>query len=629
MSKLVLNHISWEDAISLAHLRWMLNAAELSLEGKADNAGYDFQVSGTPTFEDVCKMIALLGDFRSPSNPIYIGVTPSDIGLIESRLLLAGKKYVNQNQLTTDPDNTHWWEKTNAHPRNGLWAQVSDGNNVAAVQKSDGSWAPDIRWDFVTEMGGSTIDTTRAPLYADFPSNAVINGENVCLGVAPRMKVLNTSENVRLVVRMRVNLTSGTVLSRTRRIGMWWRIPEVGDFAWSDGEFDNEDDASKTLAGIVIMREWLDADNKVVTNTSQRAKYRLWVWASQNATIPAVGAQGDFASQSEITTPVWGLYPDNSGGGGLNSAWDAENSRFANGLTEKIRAITSQWVNDTGYAYTVDTDYISNNNYPLGDPFDTPLEDYTSGSVTMSSSIYQDVTNSTPACQGYNTGAGDGNGYAAQSSSFLRNFNTLAENAILMSYIDFVLVAVESYIRENGGSLDVTLIRPTTPVELARLLQQLVGFLGDIIGAPAARQLAFPAIRACNVWSPADVYAQATVDEQYARGKWMVPSIGLLARAYNFVGNSRVTYNSSGSPVAQKAEVNAGTAATEAAKPIFANAIVRGRTIPVNTSVHLSSSESSRSAMRHLNFSSGSAGTPLKSGGGNVVRPVAAFIFVP
>ena len=574
-------------------------------------------------------MITLLGDFRSSSNPIYIGVSSSNIGLTEGRLSMAGKKYVNTNQLTTDSDNTHWWEKTNVHQRNGLWAQVSDGNNVAAVQKSDGSWVPDVRWDFVTEIGGSTIDTTRAPLYADFPSNAVINGENVCLGVAPRMKVLDSSENVKLVVRMRMNLTSGITLSRTKRIGMWWRIPEVGDFAWSDGEFDNEDDASKTLAGIVIMREWLDADNKVVTDTSQRVKYRLWVWASQNATIPAVSAQGDFPSQDAINTPAWGLYPDNSGTNGLNSAWDAGNSKFANGLTEKIRSIASQWTNETGYAYTLDTNYMSGTSYPLGDPFDTPLIDYT-GSNTMSPSNYQDATNRTPACQGTYTGAGDGDGYAAQNNSFQRNFNTLAENAILMSYINVVLAAVESYIRENGGSTDFTLIRPTTPVELARLQQQLVGSLGGSISAGAARQLAFPVIRACNVWSPEDVNPQATVDEQFARGKWMVPSSGLLARAYNFVGNSRVTYNSAGSPVAEKAEVNAGDAATEAAKPIFANAIVRGRTIPVSVNYHWSSTEYSRNYARLVSFSSGTTNyNYTKSYVGNVVRPVAAFKFVP
>ena len=627
MAMLKLSHISWSSSVTLAALRWMLGATVLELKGKAENAGYDFSVNGTPTFDDVCQMISRLGDFRSSENDIYVSVSSADISLAESRLSIGGKKYVNTGELNTDDDGKSYWEKTAAHQRNGLWSAVTEGNNVKAIQLSDGSWVPAVQWDFVTEQGGNVIDNATAPLYAEFKANGVVGGSDACLGINPRMWVKSAGENVKLVVRMRMTLVGDTVLTRTKRIGMWWRTPQVGDFAWSDGEFDDEDDASKVLAGLVVMREWLDENDNVVTDESLRRKYRLWVLASANATIPAVAAQGDFAAQSAITTPAWGLYPANSADG-LNPTWDADGGRFSNGLTERIRYFASQWANETGYNYSIDTNYRNSADYPAGDPFDTPLIDY-SGSHTMSKANYQDATNSTPACQGSNTGAGDGKGYASQSNSYQRNFNTLAENAILMSYANIVLAAVEDYIHQDENYQTVTLIRPTTPVELARLLQQLVGILGGTIGAAVARQLAFPAIRACNVWSPASVNAQAEVDEQYVSGKWMAPSSGLLARIYNFLGNSRTTYNSTGAPSASLEAYPE----REAELPLFANALARattGRAISIsNSSYHWSVTEYSRYNARYVYFYSGGAYYSYKYNTGYVVRAVAAFTFVP
>ena len=99
-----------------------------------------------------------------------------------------------------------------------------------------------------------------------------------------------------------------------------------------------------------------------------------------------------------------------------------------------------------------------------------------------------------------------------------------------------------------------------------------------------------------------------------------------MARIFNFMANSRAGYNTNGAPSATYANEDV---ALEAQLPLFANAIARGRSIPISSgSSHWSSTESHRNLARLVNFNNGYTTLNHKCYG-NVVRPVTAFKFVP
>ena len=113
----------------------------------------------------------------------------------------------------------------------------------------------------------------------------------------------------------------------------------------------------------------------------------------------------------------------------------------------------------------------------------------------------------------------------------------------------------------------------------------------------------------------------------------MLPSSGHMARIFNFMANSRSGYNTNAAPAQQYAEQSEGGQASdvalEAQKPLFANAIARGRSIPISSgSYHWCVTESNRVIARGVYFADGYATNTYKYGG-YVVRAVAAFTFVP
>ena len=233
------------------------------------------------------------------------------------------------------------------------------------------------------------------------------------------------------------------------------------------------------------------------------------------------------------------------------------------------------------------------------------------------------------------------NGYATYTQNYMNNFQTKEENAVLMSYADTVLKAVMQVLsisqsdyadlRAAGHCTSEGIPLTTTGLhDIADLIVQKVIETYGATKPSRYRQLLFMAVRRCNVWCPADISGsmidEDKLHESYKRGKWMLPSSGLLARIFNFMANSRAAYNTSSAPSATYANENV---ALEAQLPLFANAIARGRSIPISSgSNHWSSTEYTRYHARYVYFSNGSAyyGGKYSS---HVVRPVAAFRFVP
>ena len=234
-------------------------------------------------------------------------------------------------------------------------------------------------------------------------------------------------------------------------------------------------------------------------------------------------------------------------------------------------------------------------------------------------------------------------GYAAVTQSFLTNYaRTAKENVALMDYADAVLRAVldafniaqEDY--PDGCTSEGIPTTTTALYQLAELIVQKAQEAGATYPANY-RELLFMAARRCHVWCPADIsgttITEGELHPSYARGKWMLPSSGLLARIFNFLGNSRSGYNANAAPAKAYAEQSEGGQADnvslEAQKPLFANAIARGRTIPISSgSYHWSCTEYYRNLARGVYFTNGLAYSYYKYNG-LVVRAVAAFKFVP
>ena len=108
----------------------------------------------------------------------------------------------------------------------------------------------------------------------------------------------------------------------------------------------------------------------------------------------------------------------------------------------------------------------------------------------------------------------------------------------------------------------------------------------------------------------------------------MLPSSGLESRVYNFLGNSKSGYNTNAAPSSTYANYNQN-GILEAQLALFSNAIAKGRTVPVSySSYQWCSTESNPTYARYVYFSNGYANSGSK-GHGSVVRPVAAFKFVP
>ena len=235
----------------------------------------------------------------------------------------------------------------------------------------------------------------------------------------------------------------------------------------------------------------------------------------------------------------------------------------------------------------------------------------------------------------------ENNGYATYAQNYMNNFQTKEENAVLMSYADLVLKATLQVLSISQSDYEELRAQGHCTSEGIPLTTQGLHDIADMIVERVAteygvtkpsryRQLLFMAARRCNVWCPADISGslvdESKLHESYRRGKWMLPSSGLLARVFNFMANSRAVYNTNGAPSSDYANENV---ALEAQLPLFANAIARGRQVPISSgSLHWSSTEYSRNLARFVYFVNGLASYSNKYNS-LIVRPVAAFRFVP
>ena len=535
--------------------------------------------SGVLYYADVAKLITRYGDIRDTENDLYINFPGTTIST--ASMSIDGKKYIN-----TDNTSPQYDLDTN-QCFNELALLVSAGNDVAVATKANGQKTPDVVWELTDDVNHT---------YAEFQDPYDAKLHLVQIGAAVRGIVLN--------VRVTLTNTSGETRVATKKIGLWNRVPEVGDYAWTDGQFDNQNDASKKCAGMVVER-------KEITDGQGNTSYKLLVLSAENASFPSSVVSGGYESS-------WGLYPNASQGFSDSKT----GSEYDDPVMEAVRLATNR-----------------------SDVFDTPLPNQDGWSYIRKDADAVDAAGNGIAMQDPNNVSNDG--YANYAQIWVNNFNTESENATLMEYADIVLQAAytamgitqQDYaaIQAAGGCNSAGI--PLTTQGMYQIGEMLVQKALDAGATTPSRyrELLFPAVRRCHVWSPADATGQnieeAKLHDSYKRGNWMLPSSGHVAKIFNFMANSRAGYNTNGAPALQYAEQSEGGQASdvalEAQKPLFANAIARGRSIPISSgSGHWCVTEGHRYGARYVYFADGDASLNYKYVG-NVVRPVAAFTFVP
>lgn len=578
-----LYNISWQtQPVDADVVRWLIAVGD---DGVCDITGGMSVVSGALGrlyYADVKPLIERYGDIRDTENSLYIDFAGTSI--VESVMSIDGKKYIN-----TDSSSANYDLDVNQN-FDGLDLLVTTGNDVAVAYKSDGSPTPDVVWE-LTDSGAST--------YAEFqdPYSPVLHLKQT--GAAVR--------NVVLHVQATLTNTSGEERVVTKTIGLWNRIPEVGDYAWTDGQFDNTNDASKKLAGMVIRRQEVSS-----------GVYELDILSAADTSFPTSQVAGGNES-------TWGPYPAAS-----NGFSDAKtDGAYDDPVIEAVRQAVQNWTVPEDVSYSASQTFKT-------DIFDTPLQNLAGDATLRKDAAAVSAAGNGIAMQD----ATKEDGWAAQTSSWMTNFIPVEENKVLMSYANTVLRAVLEYLEisqqqfPEGCTSDGI---PQTTNALYQLAELIVARAQEKGATSPAfyRQLLFMAARRCNVWCPADISGaeieEAKLHPSYARGNWRLPSSALLARIFNFLGNSRSGYNTNAAPAIAYAEQSEGGQAAnvslEAQKPLFANAIARGRSIPISSgSYHWSSTEISRYGARFVSFSSGYAYTNGKYYG-YVVRAVTAFTF--
>ena len=564
-------------------IRWLIAVGD---RGTCELTGQVATVSGAQGilfYEDVAKLIIRYGDIRSVDNPLFIRFSGTSIA--QTAISIEGKKYINTDSTSSGYD-------LDAEQNfNDLALLVASGNDVAVATNSAGKTVPDVTWELTEATAG---------VYAEFADP-----------YSPVLHLIQTGAAVKdivLTVHVTLTNTSGETRVVEKTIGLWNRIPEVGDYAWTDGQFDNTNDDSKKMSGMVVRKTAVEVDGITV--------YDLDVLSAADTVFPTSQVSGGYEGS-------WGPYP--AVAQGFSDAKNDDGS-YQDPVLEAIRQALQNWTPPTGTGIATHDAYRT-------DVFDTPLPNIT-GSIYLRKN--QDAV--TQAGDGFamqDEGAVASDGYNLNNApTYVTNFNTVGENTVMKSFADVVLIATLSALsitQEDYPEGCTSEGIPTTTQALYQLAELIVQRASDqgADNPSRYRELLFPALRRCWVWSPSEING-ALIDESklhdsYKRGSWMMPSSGLLSRIFNFVGNSRPDYNT-GSVDASLANEDV---ALEALLPLFSNAIARGRTVPISAgSNHWSSTETYRYVARFVYFGSGLAYYNGKYNG-YVGRAVTVFRFVP
>lgn len=487
--------------------------------------------AGMLSFEDVFNLIEKYGDIHSASNSLYLSYTKKAI----SKVSMSGEKYIKNVGLWTG------WQ---------LSVLPTTGNNLAA---KDGR--PAVSFSFVGD------NASQAGQYAEFTDNVK--------GILKVKKLSDPAQDLRFKVEIRMGLADGTEVSCQYSVGFYNRIPKVGDFAYSDGSFDDELDTTKKCVGFVFKSDKI-SDNQVL----------LRVYAADNVLF--VSDDGTL-NQSSIQ---WGIYPTSS---------DMSLHIGSDAINEINTAVGCPDICDV-------TDLPNNSNRSL-------YETKEDGSVVETGYIKPSSYHDPDKNDGYKEIA---------AGSALNDFNGKKNTDAIVNWANNV---IEKYLDEPY---------PRTMKELANAMAALVEKkTDDGVTYPIPwRQLYYPAAYGCYLYEPS--VSDVVLDAQYRQGNWYLPSEGELARVYNFFGNSK-GWKDGGSVSVDYANESPGSeAVTPLFSNLLKRAKDKNAVCPIammlSSAFYWSSSEYSRHRAWYVHSGTGGTGYTSKYDS-MYVRAAVAFTF--
>ena len=388
------------------------------------------------------------------------------------------------------------------------------GNNLKMKNLSDGSAAFDVTWAFGENVSSlATIDSVTGAI------NVLQIGD-------PTVHTLNVS-----VKTLTATLTAETT------VAFYGRVPQVGDFAYADGTFDNEYFPDKTLVGLVIKRE------SAGTN-----KWKMLVCGRNysEATSDAGNVYGGRRAQNDKEYCYkWGITTDSNTNDNFTTAEQ----------TSMLSAIQAQQGYED-YPSLADVPDLAN----IGKHY----------SETMKTHWFDDT-----AADGYGTFSADSIAADEDGKS-----NTAA-------IIEHAKVIIGQYVMKNAPFAGKSGVKiPSTLRELANLCDAVKSAqlaAGDTYSYRWTRLL-YGCAYGCYLYEPA-VNDWETLNAQFKKTNWYLPAFNQMWRYLAFYGNSNGyvkgdTTNTYLTPTVYYADENPespyyGTITKEARKPIFANARYR------------------------------------------------------
>lgn len=585
--------INW-GGISSSHINWMLKLSTLDLTGDIT-----IQSGDTLSFANVVSLMDKFGDITrtlNANNPLYISYTKSEIG---------------NPSITGDKD------VRVAGAWSGWGVKTEWGNNVGVRQMSNGRYVPNITWSLSER---DITDSANSSSYAEMVDDS--KGYLNVLQVQDAFEYVEWDtdkytwmdvSHFEFTLTVTMVTTANETFTINKKVRFANRAPQVCDFAWHDGTFDNEADKSKVLVGAVVMRELIFPED-AVTGVTPPSAVKCWVYAKANAAVSS-DLDGD-SSPISTSTMSWGMYVSNSAGN------DGFTAAFLDGddVFGTIDGLSASYVGNTPIVETTTRSTPSTNSAYITDKPNNVNTDF------IDQSEYDGFRK-------FTAGALSDFKAADNKSKILEVANRIINLYIIGKQLTCTLNGESVRVLNDGETID-------SPTKLANVMRKMA-----IRGSGYVKnyQFVFPATYACHVYRPSGM-TSVTLNEQYERGKWMLPSEGLLARIFNFYYNSVGTgrpRTTEGSTISTSYTGGSGvnpsladdiSGLKEALLPLFS--IVSKRlqgsgisfTMP-SASGYWSSSEYSQTNAWHVYFGNGGVSNGSKYGTYNIARGVAAFTF--
>ena len=493
-----IHNVNW-NGLPVSTLMWFadmppysygVTSERYSLTGKAILD----QSQGRMTCDNKRKLITVFGNIDATSGvPLSLSYDKYQINSVS----IAGKSYIKNIGIE----------------EYGVNVVPATSNNIAVVTEVDGTAHEDIKFSFVSESGEEILP-------AQF-----CTWKDAVKGLLNVTKITTEANGSRYIMRVKVGtLVGGSVkyLTAEMYVGFYLRHPKLGDFAYADGTFDDQYQKDKTLIGMVYKlnpKYQGDGDSAPITyggfskpsdeikKTKKLVGYQILVDCKENAVIKSSdGVINTFSN-------AWGLYPE--GSTGINGT---------NGFTSELGSEMSA---ETG----------------LSSVFDTALPNYGSRGLTGSTQNdyllrdncldpeqddgFKDYSDSTGSINEWN---GKNN-----TKTVVRHMETIFNNYLVSGNNEKVEIAWSTNDASDQPIVKTLEKLPENNEELGNMMEILQKANGDL---SIFRQFAYPAAYSCYLYEPT-VKEGESLDPQYQRNNWYLPSMGELCRQYIYFALSR------------------------------------------------------------------------------------------